>query len=145
MTEFSINGHDYVAQKMDAIKQSHVARRLAPIMGCVQEAFAIAGRPETFTMIDSLPLMAKMISEMSDANWEYILFACLDLTQRRQATALTRIRVSGRLQFEDIQLPEMMQIVWSVLNDNLAPFFSVLRSSSPKPPLASTASASPTI
>jgi hypothetical protein len=126
MADFTVAGQSYKSGKMDAIKQSHVVRRLTPVAGSIKQAFDLAGQPETFSMVDAIPIMSKVVSEMSDEHWEYILYACLDITQRQQGTAWTRIRMGNSLMFEDIQLSEMMQIVWSVLNDNLANFISAL-------------------
>jgi hypothetical protein len=136
MAEFTIKGNNYRSGKMDAIKQSHIARRIAPVFGSIQDAFAAAGKPESFTMLDALPIMTKIVGEMSDANWEYIVLSCLDVTARQQGQVWAKIRAGGRMMFEDIQLPEMMQIVWSVLNDNLANFFFASLQASPKDPAA---------
>lgn len=122
MVDFTIGNYGYVATKMDARKQFHVARRLTPIFSELKTAFKIgidAGDPMAY-----FEPVAQAISGMSDAESDYILDACLDVVKRKIGPALSPIRVSGRMMFEDMALAEMLQITWQVLQDNFASFFS---------------------
>lgn len=125
MGEFTVAGQNYKSAKMDAMKQFHVSRRLAPVLA------GIAPLLKDLKGADPLAALApaaEAIGGISDADAEYILNACLDLCQRQQPGNIgwARVRSSGGLMFEDIGMAEMLQIAWAVLSENLGGFFSGL-------------------
>lgn len=130
MGDFTVAGHQFKCGKMGAFQQFHVARRLAPILGSLKEAFASAGAGKGMTDGELLEVifepMANAISRMSDEDAEYVLNACLDTVQMQQGTVWVRIRSGKQMMFDFIGLPEMMQITVAVLQDNFANFFSGL-------------------
>lgn len=122
MAEFTISARNYRTGKMDAFTQFHVSRRLAPLFSELKEASS-KGNTDLGNGIEA---MAKAVSAMSDADSEYILNACLNVTQRQVGEAWTPVRVSGRLMYDDIDLAVLMQIAGRTLFENLSPFFSGL-------------------
>lgn len=124
MIEFEINGASYRAQQMDAMKQFHVVRRLAPLMG--EFAGLKSAEPEK-----AFEAIASAVSKMSDADADYVIGTCLDSVERQAGNQWGKIRVSGRLMYADLPLPDMLQIVWQVLQGNLGSFFPALLANSP--------------
>lgn len=132
-----INGHNYRTGKLDAFKQFHIARRLAPALWALGKAAALL--PGTGTadkknlsdgdMLMALGPMADVIAKMSDADSEYVLNSCLDVCQREQpGGGWARIRTPGAgLQFEDIDISALMKLTVTVIRENLGNFF-------PEPP-----------
>lgn len=71
--------------------------------------------------------MAMVIAEMPDKHWNFILMSCLAVCERQvdaPGQGWGRVLSSnGRMQYDDIQLPEMMQLVFAVIRENLGNFF----------------------
>jgi len=136
MVEFTIGQGQYRAGKLDARRQFHVARRIAPLVGQLQMlAPALAGKnieemseAETARAFEqALIPFTEELSKMSDADCDYVLDACLSVVQRQQQgggwQAIWNPR-AGRMQFEDINVSEMMQIAGQVIMDSLGGFFA---------------------
>jgi hypothetical protein len=140
VNECSINGSTYRIQKMDVMRQFHVARRLAPVLSGVIDALKaggldpvkLAAMPDTTAKMDIDPFamvepLGKVLAHISDEDSEYIIGVCLSCVTRAQAggTGYAPVWVAkGGLMFADMQLPEMLQLVWKVLESNLMGFFS---------------------
>jgi len=157
MAEFSIGEHAYRTRKMDVKRQFHVARRLGPLLSHFTAAMpqlmklAEVNTPEALgdaEIMQQFELMVTpMITELShmpenDAN--YILDSCMMVTQRASGANgaqrwqdIWNIR-AGALQFEDITLPEMLQIAKEVLTENLAGFFGMGQSVGTAPGVGAT-------
>lgn len=121
MSEFEINGQTYRASKMDAFKQFHIARRLAPLHAGLSKA-SEAGA----TGLDGLvPAIAEAVAGMPDADCDYILQGCLAVVQRQQETRWVPIMAAGAktLMFDDIDMGAMLQIAGQVITENLGGFF----------------------
>lgn len=125
--EFRIGENTYRAGRMNAMKQFHVARRIAPVIGSL--VALTRGAP---TMDEILQPIAEAIARLSDQDCEYVLGACLATCQRQsgQGWAVIWNDRIGKLIFDDIDLPVMIEIATRVLQDNLAPFFAGLPSTS---------------
>ena len=143
MSEFQINGHTYRAGKMNAKRQMHVMRRVAPVLPNVAGLATIfSGRdPGSVTLMELSPALspiANAISHMSDDDCEYVLDACLSVVQRQQAQSWAPLwnQAAGAPQFADVELPAMLQIASRVLQENFAGFLGGLPSVSASPPTA---------
>lgn len=126
--EFEVAGQRYRAEKLDAFKQLHVSRKIAPIVpkllpmfmkfaeqkGALQDD--IAGMAEAFE-----PL-AQALAEMPDADCEYVFNACLGMVMRNQQGNWASIWAGGSLMFDDIDLGAMVQITAKVIWDSLGAF-----------------------
>lgn len=165
MAEFRVGDHVYQSRKMNARMQFHVARRLAPLIGHLASLgplLAIASDPQFLTdeataqaFERAVIPFAEGLAKIPDEDADYVLDRCMQMVQRgvggngSGAMAWQDIwnMRANRLQFEDIELPEMMQIAMNVVGENLGGFFS----QTPLPPAtaaaipaASNGSASPT-
>ena len=98
--QFTIKDKTFDSGRLNAFQQLHVVRRLAPVTE----------------------------GELPDADVDYILNACLDVTQIRQDTGgFARLRVNGVIMFP-LDLTMLLGIAAHVLKDNLSGFFADLPS-----------------
>lgn len=125
MTEFTISGNTYKAGKLDAFKQFHVARRIAPVLSGLGVFIEVA-------KVDPLAAVgpvAEAIGKMTDADSEYVIYTCLGVVQRKQPgvnLGWGPVTSSGGMMYDDIDMAVMLQLVWHVLQVNLAGFLNAL-------------------
>jgi|SRR5690348_9329885 len=139
--QFEINGHQYQSAKLDAFKQFHVARRLAPLLSGVSAALKSTGvapapaEGEATPSQDAAPRadfadflepMADALAHMPDADCDYILFTCLSVVQRQQGNGWAKVVAPGSrsMMFEDIDMGEMIGITLKVVQENIGGFFA---------------------
>lgn len=128
MADFTIGGHNYRSGRMNARLQFHVSRRLAPIFSGLSDAIGEDDKPTNIGAI------AAAISSLPDADCDYVLNACLGVTQRQASggAAWTNVMTpGGTIMFDDIDMVTMVKIAWEVLRDNLSGFFHAIPSLSP--------------
>lgn len=133
-TEVEVGGAKYRINRLDAMKQMHVVRRLAPMFKAIAEAMqSLGGVSVKFDeLIDSpqaveaLNPLADALAQMRDEDADYIVGTCLDACLRQAAPNVdtwTPVRVNKNLAYQDIELPQMLTLTWHVLTENLARFF----------------------
>ena len=121
--QFTIKDKTFDSGRLNAFQQLHVVRRLAPVTERLVALAGSAGHPEAF-----LGPLARTVGELPDADVDYILNACLDVTQIRQDTGgFARLRVNGVIMFP-LDLTMLLGIAAHVLKDNLSGFFADLPS-----------------
>lgn len=144
--EFTVSGHTYRAGKLDAKRQFHVTRRLAPLLSefltpdvikALRKAdknidAAIETLPESL-LGEILTKVAEKIGDLKDEPLDYVLNNCLAAVERQQAGGgWAQVMARGdRLMFEDLEMKDMLTITWEVLRHNLSGFFGGLPRSSP--------------
>lgn len=123
--EFDHKGQTYRAGKLDAMRQFHVTRRLAPLLPDLAKAGITPGATGDVTAI--LEPLAKAVAAMPDADAEYVLNTCLSVVERKQAAGgWAKVMTGGQLMFEDIDMAAMLVVAWEVLRHNLSGFFAGL-------------------
>jgi Phage tail assembly chaperone protein, TAC len=150
MHEFKIGEHTYRANKLNARQQFHVGRRIAPLIGqmfavgpvisgiaAARRATEEEGGENLDDALDTarateamLVPFTKALAGLSDADCDYVLDRCLGVVQRLSGANgagawgdVFNAR-ANRIQYEDIDLMQMMQITAEVLMDNLGGFFA---------------------
>lgn len=123
--EFKVNGIEYRAGRIDARKQFHIVRRLAPVLS---ELAPAAGKPTAG--VEVLTPLANAIAKLTDSDADYVIFGLLDCVKRKQDAGLgwAAVNTGTQLMFEDIDMPVMLQLAWQALKVNLSGFFSALPS-----------------
>jgi len=136
MAQFEINGQTYRAGKMDAFKQFHVSRRIAPIIPTLIPVFLrLANDGSIVKNLDALAEVlgpfADGIAAMSDESSEFVIGTCLSVVQRQNGSLWAPVWNSQQkvCMFDDLDLGAMIQIVLRVLQDNLGPFMAGLLTS----------------
>lgn len=116
MADFELNGVTYRLAKLDPMTQFHVSRRVMPLMA------ALGGDG------DKMALVLEALGHLSDSDSEYVIGKCLADCRRKNGDTWAKIYVSGNLMFEDIGMKGMVQLTFATLRENLADFFTGLRS-----------------
>lgn len=148
MAQFRIGNNDYSTERMDAVTQFHVSRRIGPLIAELAPVFALQMRVEDFVSVlmsdikwstDLLKSVAKELSKMDDVELNYVLSRSLSKVVRHEmnpSTGEVAARVSvwntsaNKLQYSDVTMPQMIQMVWHVLRENLEDFSLDLPSAS---------------
>lgn len=128
------SGRYRVGKFPNAITQLQVARRLAPVfvkMAPMIEAIdqMLSSDPDRADvslgelMRDFGPF-AEALSAMDDDKFEYVLNACLDATHRESGAGggYAPVRRNGVTQFNDIPAPDLLQIAFAAIQENLSSF-----------------------
>jgi len=130
--EIQINDISYRSGKLNAFQQFHLFRKLMPLFSGMGQtaaaniaAAAAAGASEEVIRWSTLGPLSQAVSEMSQADSEFVLKMCLSVCTRRNPTGQwARVTApNGELMFEDIDLMAMMQLTFAVIQDNLGAFF----------------------
>lgn len=116
---FEVGGHQYRVRIMDARLQFHVARKLAGVM-----APMIGGETGPREVLEAF-------ANMPDDAADYVLDACLSAVERQDKATQAWAAVAapgGQIMFEDLHtnLAAQMQLVWPVVQENVAGFLSGL-------------------
>lgn len=122
--EFEVNGITYRASKLDAMKQFHIVRRLAPILAEISSAF----KGET---MEALSSMADALARLDDKDANMILFGLLNAVERKElhGVGYSKITTANEtLMYQDIDLPAMLQIAYKSGVYNFQDFFQKLPS-----------------
>jgi hypothetical protein len=135
--EFEINGRKFKLNKISAIKQFHLTRRLGPILGKLLENLpkfkAVAEKKELseserldqFAALSS-PLMDG-ISKLPDAEAEFVFYGLLSCVDMQQTTQnWMRVSTDTMIMVQDLELPALLQIAGRAFMFNIAGFFSGL-------------------
>jgi hypothetical protein len=129
--DLTINGVNYKTGKLPAFPdQFHITRKLAPALWAWGKVSAdLSERPdnESLSTVDailSLGPVAEVIAKMSNEDSEYIIGVCLAVCSREQGTGWAKVRAgNGKIMFDDIDVPVMMQLAAAVIRENMGGFF----------------------
>jgi hypothetical protein len=115
-----VGGHQYRVGRIDARKQFHVARRLAPLLAGMS---SVPDKSAGFAAF--LGPLTDALSGMSDEDVDYVLDTCLGVCQRIQTNGQGApvIARGGSLMFEDMDMGQMIQLAVKVIQENLGGFF----------------------
>lgn len=137
MNEFEINGIKYRISKLDAFKQFHVTRKIAPIVPTLIPIFVRISANKNISddigaLSELLGPFADGIANMSDEASEYVIATCLGACQRNTGAnnwAAVWNKQAGQCMFDDMDLGAIMQVVLKVVQDSLGPFIQGLLTS----------------
>lgn len=115
--DFVINGVNYKASKLPAIKQFHIVRRVAPLLaGMTDKDKAIEG-------------IMNGIGSLKDEDANYILFGLLSCVEREQlGHGWAKVCTGESLMFQDIDLGVMFQIATKAFQENYGGFLGEMGS-----------------
>lgn len=145
MVEFQVGDHTLKTErKLDVFVQGNIVRRLSPLFAGVAGSLAPGGSLGDLAdigtaLMSNLAPLTEALTSMKDEDVEYILKKCLAVVVIRSSGAGGWARIlspDGSLQFDNINLLEMYQIVWAVIQENLGGFFPDLGTVSAAPETA---------
>jgi len=115
--DFAINGVNYKASKLPAMKQFHIVRRVAPLLaGMADKDKALEG-------------IMNGIGSLKDEDANYILFGLLSCVEREQVGhGWAKVCTGESLMFQDIDLAVMFQIATKAFMENYSGFIQGLPS-----------------
>lgn len=123
--QFTIGDHNYIADKLDAFKALHVARRIAPLVGHL--ALATQG---VLDVKDLIPPLLDGIADIKEADFDYVRDACLSVVKRVEGERAQPVYNSRAkmMQYTDINAKQLLEIIITVVMDNLSDFLGDLPS-----------------
>lgn len=130
--EFSIGPRKYKIGKMDAFKQFHIVRRIAPILGELIPAASKMKSKNASQITDqdyeSLAPIMNGIAMLSDEDANKVLLGLCSCVEIYQETSKSWARVStdSNLMFQDLELVELLQIAGRAFVYNMKGFFTLL-------------------
>ena len=140
--EFSIDNKDFRAGKLDAFKQFHLSRKIAPVIPSLIPLFMQISKDNDLTkdldlLAELLQPFADGIADLSDESSEYIMATCLSVVKMKQGETWVPIwNNSGKVcMFDDIDLGMMMRICMQVIQDSLGSFIQGLLMSQQASPM----------
>ena len=138
MITITIDKVEYRIGKLDALKQFHVSRRLAPLLAEMGISLTMLSKGAGTGIDDFLPILGRigeMMAKMTDADSNFIIFTSLGVVDIKQGDKFAPVAVGGNLMFQDMSMTTMLRLVGETLKDNLGGFLMGLdvEKSSPSP------------
>lgn len=133
--DFSIGQRQFKLGKINALKQFHIVRRIAPILAELAPNLKGMAKLSTTNSEDQMEAAAQFlapimvgISKLSDKDSELVLFGLLESIEMKQDEHgnWAKIARDGQLLFENIDLGVLMQAAGRAFMYNLSSFFAVL-------------------
>lgn len=136
---------NFRAEQIDAMKQFHVVRRLAPVLAEIAVAFgsvklgdamkataapeATAANVDPATAAAGFAGVANALAKLSDDEANYVLHTLLSHVMREQpGQGWHRVSNGTALMFNDLKLPALMFLAYKSLQENLGDFFAAIPS-----------------
>lgn len=133
---FEINGKKFKLLKIDAFKQFHIARRVAPILGDLLPAFKDIQKVQKGELSESEKLeeFAKILTpllnglaKLSDEDSNKVLFGLLASVEVQQDSGnWARVSNDTMVMMQDLELPILLQLAGKAFAFNLTGFFGEL-------------------
>ncbi len=127
--EFPVGGHTYRVEPLNTFDQFDIARRVAPVITMLvlqkdrdklQEGFARA--------------FVSLSSGITREDGQAILTLCMSRVSRQDKVGFAPVQAAGKMMFEDIDMEQMLELLWHVLLlSKIIDFFDVPVSGSKKP------------
>lgn len=122
--EVTIRGEVYRTGILDARRQLHVARRLAPVVAAMAKSGQINATDKDSILVAVFSSAASILASMSDQDVDYVLNTCLGACQRRQGDQWASVMAAGGgLMFQDMRGDDMFKIAQTTIQENLRDFF----------------------
>jgi len=141
MMEFELKGNQYRTAKLSVFDQLKVSRKLLPVVAGLLKELKPGEKLITEEKPDSendeapklvlppfgemLPKIAQSMADLSDEDLNAILFPCLAVASRQHGANWTPVfdRVNKIINFDDLDMMDILQIVGKVVGDSLGNFF----------------------
>jgi hypothetical protein len=125
--QVTVKDNLYSLSKLPAIKQFHVARRIAPLL----TELAPLLKKGTTDPLDALIPAVNALQKLSDDDSEYVLYSLLNCASIKQpAGGFAPVCVDKVLMFKDLPLDEMLELAGRAFLHNLGNFFSTAQPTS---------------
>lgn len=126
-TELPVGEDLYQIGRLSALSQFHVTRRVAPILAnmgvSVIDSLRVSGKLSDDDMVAVMGTAADVVSKMSDADVNYVIFTCLAVVRKKQENVWAAVVNGQQFMFQDMDMQLMMRLTVAVLKENLSSFF----------------------
>lgn len=135
---FPIGEKKFKLNKINAFKQFHIVRRVAPVLSSLLPALTdlqkSSKNDSQISEADKLEEFAKILSpiftglsKLSDAEADFVLYGLLASVEMQQAGGnWARVSTESMLMIQDLELPVLLQIAGRAFAFNLSGFFAAL-------------------
>ena len=134
---FKIGDRNFKVSKINAMKQYHIVRRIAPILSEMIPAMKQIAKQNTTGLSEdekleqaaqiAMPIM-NGISKLSDKDSEFVLYSLLATVEMQQPEGNWARIVNGEiLMFDNLELPVLLQAAGRSFMYNMTGFFGVLQ------------------
>lgn len=132
--EFYIGGKSFTVNKLNAIQQYHVVRRMGPILSDLIPVIVKLSKEKTENNSDAqleqvaefaTPIM-NGLSKLSDKDAEFVLFSLLSCVQIKDSDHWFYVSKDGMLMYKNLELPILLQLAGHAFMFNLSGFFDSL-------------------
>lgn len=132
--DFQVDGREFKLNKIDPFKQTHIVRRLGPILGDIipvaQKLQKQVGDSKTEdqkleSIFEVLQPLLVGFSKLSDEDFDKVFLGLLNAVEVKQAPAGNWARVArdGMLMMQDLDLPVLFRVAGMAFAYNLSGFF----------------------
>lgn len=136
MQDFELGGRKFKVGKMNAFKQFHVVRRIAPILADllpaikeVQKINKKVDKTESEKFEEAAQLLGPLLngfSKLSDDDSDKVLLSLLMCAEVQLGGAWSKVATENMIMVQDLELPALLQIAGRAFMFNLSSFFTVL-------------------
>ncbi len=134
---FELNGKSFKLSKVDAFKQFHIVRRIAPILSDMiplMKSMQKVSKADELSESEKLDQFAEIaaplmtgLSRLSDADADYVLYGLLSAVEMKQDIGNYAKVVNGSmLMIQTLDLPILLQLAGRAFMFNLSGFFDAL-------------------
>lgn len=136
MLTFEVGGKKYTADMLDAMRQFHILRRMAPILaGLLPAGVALKDMQSVLQkeVAAVLPGLADALSKLKDEDADFVLFGLLSVVKQEQSNGLgwANVVVGKTLMFNDISMPDLIKLAFKSGQHNFQDFLSAPPQASP--------------
>ena len=134
MIEIDLAGQRYRIERMDAMTQFHVSRKLAPVLPTILPIISAMGggamekamNGDAKDLAEAAMPFAEAIAGMSDENAAYVVGSCLATVKRMHMDAWRPVQQNGQYMFDDMDMSVILPLVFRILREALGGFIAGL-------------------
>lgn len=135
--EFKIGDRNFKLSKIDAIRQFHIVRRIAPILKDLLPVMGTIAKSKLDSLNEEQKLeefgriagpIMQGLSNLSDSDADFVLYRLLASVEIEQPQfhSWSAVATESGVKMQDLELPVLLQLAGRALMYNLAGFFSSL-------------------
>lgn len=134
---FQIGDRQFKVSKINAMRQYHIVRRIAPILGDMLPAMKEVSKKKSENLSEDQKLeqaadifapIMHGISKLSDKDSEFVLYGLLAAVEMKQSEGnWAKLSNGDMLMFDNLELPVLLQAAGRSFMYNMTGFFGVLQ------------------
>lgn len=129
----TIGGHSYQIGRLSAMQQTHVGRRIAPLIATLGISLGSLVRGQKLTVEEILPSVGPltvMLASMKDDEVDYVVATALSVVQRGETVGdketWAPVSQGALIMYADIDLLNLWRIVFESIRFSMADFLMEL-------------------